>query len=268
MMRIDQWLASAADKLTGATIPSACLDAELLLCDVLGTTRPHLHAHGDDDLTTAQLAHANELLKRRAQHTPLAYISGHKEFYGRDFVVTPYVLIPRPETEALIEVIEALQLSPNASIADIGTGSGAIAITLKLNQPQRRILATDISAEALAIAEQNARELDADVIFLQGNLATPLRNPVDVMVANLPYVDPAWERSPETDFEPRQALFADNHGLALIEKLVVQAPAHLNSDGYLLLEADPEQHAAIVAHAKRNSLRHIRTEGYAILFQL
>lgn len=266
-MTLDQWLHDATDKLTNAGIPSSRLDAELLLCETLGKERPYLHAHSDETLTEPQAKQAGADLKRRQQRTPLAYILGHKEFYGRDFAVTPYVLIPRPETESLIELIETLELPHSCRIADIGTGSGAIAITLKLNQPERQVFATDVSSEALAVAQENARNLGADVIFLQGNLTQPLRNPVDIIVANLPYVDMSWERSPETDFEPKLALFAEHHGLALIEQLIRQAPARLTDNGYLLLEADPEQHDAIVDMAKQNSLRHIRTEGYAILLQ-
>jgi release factor glutamine methyltransferase len=266
-MTIDQWLRSAANTLKSTGIQSYRLDAELLLCNVLAKERPHLHAHGDETLTEHQLAQANEYLKRREQRTPLAYILGHMEFYGRDFAVTPYVLVPRPETESLIELAETLELPPKCRLADIGTGSGAIAITLKLNQPERQIFATDVSPEALAVARENARNLGADVIFLQGDLARPLRNPVDVIVANLPYVDPSWERSPETNFEPRLALFAEHHGLALVEQLIQQAPTHLADAGHLLLEADPEQHNTIIDLAQQNSLRHIRTEGYAILLQ-
>ncbi len=266
-MRIDAWLRQSADALKAADVPSYRLDVELLLCSVLDKDRTYLHAHGDESLEGSNLQHANEYLRRREKRTPIAYILGRKEFYGREFTVTPYVLIPRPETETLIELIEELDLPPEAHIADIGTGSGAIAITLKLSEPHRRVYATDISPEALAIARENARNLSADVVFLQGDLLKPLRNPVDLIVANLPYVDPEWERSPETAFEPELALFAGNHGLALIDKLIQQAPPLLTEQGYVLLEADPEQHPAIISFAQQNSLRHIRTEGYAVLLQ-
>jgi release factor glutamine methyltransferase len=266
-MTIAQWLQDAADKFKKAGIQSHRLDAELLLCNVLGRERPYLHAHGDETIAAPQTRQANEHLKRREQRTPLAYILGHKEFYGHEFAVTPYVLIPRPETESLIECIEGLGLPPEFRFADIGTGSGAIAITLKLNQPKRQVFATDVSPEALAVAQENARNLGADVIFLQGDLTKPLRSPVDMIVANLPYVDPDWERSPETDFEPKLALFAEHHGLALIEKLIQQAPERLAANGYLLLEADPEQHDAIINLAEPSGLRHIRTEDYSVLLQ-
>jgi release factor glutamine methyltransferase len=267
-MRIDEWLRDAANKLQAAHIPSHRLDAELLLCEVLGKGRPYLHAHNDDLLTEPQLKRANGYLKRRQQRTPIAYILGHKEFYGRNFAVNPYTLIPRPETESVIELIEELDLPPDARIADVGTGSGAIAITLKLNQPERQVVATDISTEALAVAQQNAQTLGADIIFLQGDLAKPLRGEFDVIIANLPYVDPEWERSPETQFEPSLALFADDGGLKLISELIAQAPKHLKPHGHLLLEADPEQHERIVAAAHKHSLQLVKTEGYGILLTL
>jgi release factor glutamine methyltransferase len=266
-MRIDEWLRDAASKLKGDQIPSYRLDAELLLCDALGKTRPYLHAHDNETLTEPQLTKAKEHLKRRLQRTPLAYIVGHKEFYGRDFTVTPDVLIPRPETESLIELVEKLDLPQASRFADIGTGSGAIAITLKLNQPKRQVLAADINAEALAIAQQNARNLDADILFLQGNLSGPLRNPVDVIVANLPYIDPEWERSPETNFEPGLALFAEDHGLALINRLIKQAPKHLTDHGYLVLEADPCQHAGLITLAKASGYIVYKINGYALLLE-
>jgi len=264
-MRIDAWLQEASERLRKATISSHRLDAEVLLTSVLQKDRSYLHAHGEDTLDEPGKQRADGYLRRREQRMPIAYILGRKEFYGRDFTVTPSVLIPRPETETLIELIENLPLSPQARIADIGCGSGAIAITLKLNQPTRQLIATDISPDALAIAQENATQLGADIIFLQGDLLKPLRNQVDVIVANLPYVDRDWERSPETNFEPALALFAENHGLALIERLLLAAGAHLAEAGYVVLEADPEQHDAIVSFAKKQSLRHVRTEGYVVI---
>ncbi len=266
-MNIDQWLHDAADQLKQTGIQSYRLDAEILLANALERERVYVHAHGQDELAEQQRTIADALLQRRRQRIPIAYILGHKEFYGRDFSVSSDVLIPRPETESIIELIEGLAVPEGAAIADIGTGSGAIAITLALNNPARHVTAIDVSERALAVARSNAKRLHAEVTFVQGDLLVPLTAPTDVIVANLPYVDPEWERSPETDFEPELALFANNHGLALIEKLLSQVPTHLAPAGYVVLEADPDQHKAIIATANRNSLRHIRTKGYGILLQ-
>lgn len=266
-MTIDQWLYQAANSLEQSGIDSHRLDAEVLLADVLERDRVHLHAHGEDTLTAEQLAVADTLLQRRRQRIPIAYILGHKEFYGRDFIVSPDVLIPRPETETLVELFLDVPLSDHASIVDIGTGSGAIAITLKLERPTLAVTATDISKPSLTIAGRNAARLGADIDFVQGNLLEPIHEPVDAIIANLPYVDPAWVRSPETEYEPSQALFAPKSGLALISQLIRQAAQLQASKSYMLLEADPRQHDQIttVAAAGRYSLLTIR--DYALVFQ-
>jgi release factor glutamine methyltransferase len=263
-MTIDQWLDQATQELKQSGIPSYRLDAELLLADVLEHSRVYLHAHGPDELTMQQLAIANVLLRRRAERLPIAYILGFKEFYGRSFAVSPEVLIPRPETETLIELLPD---RPKCSMIDVGTGSGAIAITAKLEHPDWIVSACDIDEDALLIAAQNADRLGAHIAFRHSDLLASVEGTFDIIAANLPYVDREWERSPETGYEPELALFADDHGLALIRKLLQQAPAHLDEHGHVLLEADPEQHSDIIYAAQQNNLQHIRTEGYITCFQ-
>lgn len=263
-MNIDDWLKQATYTLQKSGISSYRLDAELLLAAAIKKERLYLHAHGDDTLTDQQLTTANALLERRKQRVPMGYILGHKEFYGREFAVSPDVLIPRPETETLIELLPDL---PECVMIDIGTGSGAIAVTAKLEHPAWAVTGCDIDEDALLVAAQNADRLGAGVTLRHSDLLTNIDGMFDVIAANLPYVDREWERSPETDYEPALALFADDHGLALIDKLLQQVPTLLNPHGQVLLEADPEQHAAIIALAKQNSLRHIRTEGYIVCFQ-
>lgn len=266
-MNIDQWLKRATHELEQTGIGSARLDAELLLADALDKPRVYLHAHSDNELTAQQLAIASALLERRKQRIPMAYITGHKEFYGREFAVSPAVLIPRPETETLIELIANLDLPPNTTIIDVGTGSGAIAITTKLEHPTWSVTGCDIDEDALLIAAQNADQLGAHISLRHSDLLGSIDGAFDLIAANLPYVDREWERSPETNFEPALALFADDHGCALIDELIRQAPAHLTPQGYVVLEADPEQHEHIAHTAQQNNLRHVRTEGYAVCFQ-
>jgi release factor glutamine methyltransferase len=259
-----EWLHQSATTLRHTGIESARLDALVLLCDELSQDKAWILAHDDLELTTSQQQNLKAKLTRRQKREPLAYIRGTQEFYGRSFAVTPDVLIPRPETESIIELLDTLALPTNATVADIGSGSGAIAITAKLEHPEYNIIATDISPTALAIARRNANDLSAEIDFRQGNLLEPLAEQVDVVVANLPYVDPAWQRSPETDYEPAQALFAADHGLALVHKLITGAPAHLTNAGYLILEADPEQHRHILEQAATLGLRHLATDSYTI----
>jgi release factor glutamine methyltransferase len=263
-MTISQWLDQASDALKAAGIRTYRLDAELILADSLERERVYVHAHGDLPLPAQSLRTANTKLEQRKKRTPLAYILGQKEFYGRTFAVTPDVLIPRPETEMLIGLLPD---AAECSLIDVGTGSGAIAITAKLEHPDWAVTASDIDEEVLLAAAHNADNLGARIALRRSDLLADIDETFDIIAANLPYVDREWERSPETDFEPALALFANNHGLELIEKLIEQAPDHLTSHGYLLFEADPEQHPAIIAAAKEKSLRHMRTEGYGVLLQ-
>jgi release factor glutamine methyltransferase len=151
-----------------------------------------LHAHPAYELTESEQKLAEDYLKRRQNHEPVAYILGSKEFYGREFVVTPDTLIPRPETEAIIDLVKELSLE-KLKILDVGTGSGCIAITLKLELPESDVMAVDISEKALVVAEKNADNLHANLEFKQSDLLKNVDEKFDIIVANLPYVDKNWE---------------------------------------------------------------------------
>lgn len=222
------------------------IDSELIIASVLKKDRTFVHAHPEYDFTEVELVKIQDYTARRAANEPLAYILGTKEFYGRNFRVTRDTLIPRPETEALINLAKTLNAQ---KILDVGTGSGCIAITLALEMPRAEIEAVDISPKALEIAQENAENLGAKVKFYRSNLLENAEK-YDIIVANLPYVDKNWDwLSPELDYEPETALYADDGGLELIKKLINQAPQHLNRDGYLLLEADRSQHEKIASYA-------------------
>lgn len=271
MLAIKDWLTEATRQLAGAGIGTAKLDAEIILTHTLKQTRTYLHAHDDNLLDVRHLEIANARLDLRLDRVPIAYIIGHKEFYGRLFRVTPSVLIPRPESEAIIASLKHLLPSLPADapkrLVDVGTGSGCLGITAKLEFPQLEVTLVDTSRHAIKVAEDNAKRLGADVSSLKSDLLTQYPFSANIILANLPYVDPEWQRSPETEHEPALALFADQHGLALINKLLPQAARNLTSGSLLILEADPVQHATITSHAKAQGLRLIHSDGYALSFR-
>jgi release factor glutamine methyltransferase len=267
---IETWIRNATIALVGAGVGTAKLDAELILAHTLRQPKTFLHAHGDELIPERQREIADSRLQLRLDRVPLAYIIGHKEFYGRRFKVTPAVLIPRPESEAVIDMLKELLPDTKALLGDIkrlvdvGTGSGCLGITAKLEFPELDVTLTDISRHALNVASQNAEILQAEVTTLKSNLLSDYFFSPDIIIANLPYVDESWERSPETEHEPDDALFARDGGLALIKTLVEESEERLPLNGLLLFEADPKQHDAIITFAKKHKLSHIKTSDYCV----
>lgn len=274
---ISAWLQVATKKLQNSGVSTARLDSELLLAHILEVDRTWLHAHGDESLTAQQFTELERLIKRRLNREPIAYITGKKEFYGREFIVTPDVLIPRPESETMIDLLKSLHpailaKTPRSKeqifLIDVGTGSGCLGITARLELPELDVTLSDVSQAALSIARENAKKMGADTHLIESDLLSNFQFPTsNFILANLPYVDPSWERSPETDHEPALALFAEQHGLELIYKLLDQTPKVLTSGGYILLEADPEQHAAIIRRGQQNGLRLEAIRDYIVILQ-
>jgi release factor glutamine methyltransferase len=214
------------------------LTAEVLLTHALKRERSYLYAHPEEELAEVAWIHYGRYLHERLKGKPTQYITGRQEFYGRDFRVTPDVLIPRPETEHLVEAAIA-RIKPNDLVLDVGTGSGAIAITLAL-ETRARVFATDISGAALGVAQTNARQLSAPVDFLISNLADPFRDQtLDLLVSNPPYVprsdEPGLQREVR-DYEPHIALFAGPTGLEIYKRLIADAARVLRPEGWLLFE--------------------------------
>lgn len=264
-MTIAEWLKNAGSTLADAMIPSARLDAEIILAHTIGHPRTYLHAHGDEILDGRRIDIANARLELRIERVPVAYIIGHKEFYGRRFYVSPEVLIPRPESEAMIELLKKHMPQNAKNLVDIGAGSGCLGITAKLELPQLAVTLIDISADALKIAAKNADFHSADIRTLNSNLLAAYPLVADIILANLPYVDRSWEdNSPELTNEPELALYADDHGLKLIKKLLTEARARISKGALIILEADQRQHAAIVSYATERGYKLLEINGLAI----
>lgn len=253
-MQLKATLASAIERLTADQVPSPRLNAELLLMFTLKCDRAYLFAHPEHELTAEEQSRYEAALAERARGVPAQYITGHQEFWGMDFIVTPAVLIPRPETEHLIEAVLEITKAVGVSgvggqrcpphrvrIVDVGTGSGCIALALAKELPEAEIHATDISPDALEIARVNATrlQLEGRVQFQQGDLLEGLKPAFDFIVSNPPYVGESEEEQVQLEvrkFEPRRAVFAGRMGTEVIARLIPQAREALCPGGWLVLE--------------------------------
>ncbi|MGH6609490.1 MAG: peptide chain release factor N(5)-glutamine methyltransferase [Burkholderiaceae bacterium] len=237
------------------------LEARALLSHLLGMPRERLIAHPQQLITPASANCFAELAQRRQSGEPLAYLLGEKEFYGRKFAVTPAVLIPRPETELLVEV--ALQLIPRdrARALDLGTGSGCIAVTLALERPDWHLTATDASLDAIRVATSNADRLQAsNVAFRSGNwFDAVVDQRFDLIVANPPYIAADDPHLDALGYEPRAALVADDNGLACLRTIIEAARSYLSPHGVLALEHGHEQGAAVRELFAANGWRNAHT---------
>ncbi len=245
-MILREALQSTNQTLRRAGIADASVETELLLGHVLGMSKTQLYIKPEKVLTSTEIKNLCHLVQRRLDHEPTAYILGHCEFYGVDFCIDHHTFIPRPETELLVE--KAVDLAyriyhpgKQITIADVGTGCGAIAISIALALPQAKIYATDISASALRLAEINCHRhaVDSQVELLQGNLLEPLPQPVDMIVANLPYIRSCEFRDLSQEivnFEPTIALAGGEDGLDKIQQMLEQMATKLNYGAYFLLE--------------------------------
>src|SRR5438094_1555816 len=246
--------------LGAAGIATAVLDADVLLAHVLGVAKETLYAHPDMELSHGAMRRYRELVARRAKGEPVAYLRGFKEFYGLRFTVDPRVLIPRPETETLVDAAREVIAGRAVTVADVGTGSGAVAIAIAAHERSVHVIATDISNDALVVARENTlRNGVADRIELrEGDLLAPIAEPVDLVVANLPYLrDDTLEHlvgeRTSLAFEPRLAVTAGKDGLELIWRAAADLPRVLAPQGAALFEIDPP-FAEQVAHLLQYSL--------------
>lgn len=279
-MKLSEWLIHATSQLHKAGIDSPRLDALIMLGDALAKERAWILARPEHELSPEQLGVLNNLLTQRLTHKPMAYIRGKVEFYGRTFLVNEHVLVPRPESEAIIDLLleiypEFVQQKANLSdvdsavkIADIGTGSGILGITAKLElprSPEPLISLIDIDINALETAKSNVDLFTIDAELIENYLLANTSNDYDILLCNLPYVPDEYPINKAAEQEPALALFSGSDGLNHYRKLFLQLQESQNKPLYLLLEALLPQHADLQKIAAKNGYKLIKTNGLALL---
>ena len=250
------------------------LDAELILLKLLHENdRSFLVAHDDMELSLNDLDVLDKFVKYREANMPLAYVLGEKEFYGRQFLVDRNVLVPRIESETMIdmalELFKDKKLGDKPKILDVGTGSGCLAVTLSLEISSADVTAIDISSDAIKVAMENSLNLDAKVKFVKSDLLERVKDETyDLMVVNLPYVDGDWDfLSPELEWEPDTALYAEEKGLNVICDFLDEVSEYRNTK-YIILECDICQQKALNQYVKKKGLDVVETRGYQTLIKL
>ena len=252
-------IAEATNRLS-ASSDSARLDAEILVARSIGMPRSYLFAHPEDELDEMSLQRLDETLQRRSDGIPLAYITGSKEFWSLDLQVSPATLVPRPETELLVELaLREIPRNAEWQILDLGTGSGAIAVAIASERPACEVTAVDASADALLIAQQNVRHLDLpNVSCLQGDWTAPVADRIfNVIVSNPPYVAAGDAALEALKAEPNMALVSGGDGLDSIRQLARDCQSIIANDGLLILEHGNDQQVAVAAVLANNSWRDI-----------
>ncbi len=270
-MTVSTWLNHAIDQLESAGVATARLDSQLLLADELKQDRSWLMAHLDTTLSDDTVADLTRLIDQRMQHVPLAYIRGKTEFYGREFMIDKRVLEPRPETETMIDILKGLPpANEPLQIIDVGTGSGALAITAKLELPNAEVVATDIDPGCLAVAEANAHKHQVDITFSHGDLLEPVHienKRIVITLANLPYVPDSHTINKAAMFEPKIAIFGGEDGLDQYRKLFQQASELSKRPAYILTEALPPQHKQLAFIAARFGFLQTAQDNFIQVFE-
>lgn len=266
------WLDEAEKRLKNANIGTARLDCLVLLEDEINRDRSWILAHPEYDLQIEQVEKLNTKIAQRSQHEPLAYVRGKTEFYGREFIVNRHVLEPRPESETMITLLKSLTLPTGATIIDIGTGSGALAITAKLELPTAHVIATDIDPQCLEIARQNTEKYQIDISFLQGNLLQPLRDTRyeirdTIIIANLTYVPDNFHINQAAMREPQHAIFGGGDGLDLYRRMFTQLNEFNWQPDTILTESLPPQHPALAEIAAATGYAPVTSDDFIQVFQ-
>jgi release factor glutamine methyltransferase len=271
-MNIEAWLNKSVRHLQAAGVGTARLDALVLLENATGKDRGWLLAHPESELEDKILRQLQQQVERRSRHEPLAYIRGKTEFYGREFIVSNAVLEPRPESETMIDLLKSLTLPDNATIIDIGTGSGALAITAKLELPDTTVTAADIDPKCLEIARKNAGKHGTDISFLQGDLLQPVLDAGydlarTTLLCNLPYVPNGFNINTAAGHEPRHAIFGGLDGLDLYRTLFAQLADMPTKPLYICCESLPTQHKTLAHLARSRGLALATSEDFIQIFE-
>lgn len=290
-MKAGEWLRIATQFLQSRSITSARLDCQLLLEDATRKDRVWLLAHPEYELSEGILDHLRNLLSRRSKHEPLAYIRGRSEFYGRSFFISKHVLVPRPETEAMVTMLLELPVcepftaaldpellaghtetntllnSPKTlKVADIGTGSGAIGITTQLELPKAHIELIDIDSAALKTAQLNVDKFATGNRVVHSDLIAGTTKDYDILLCNLPYVPDDYQINKAASHEPKLALFGGKDGLDCYRKLFAQLTTCQKRPLFILTEALPDQHNGLSSLASANGYKLHKTDNYIQLF--
>lgn len=271
-MDINDSLAKAETHLLNAGIATARLDCLVLFEDVLNTNRTQILAHPERELTEVEQQKISTMITQRAQHIPLAYIRGKTEFYGREFIITDRVLEPRPESETMIDILKTLPRSSHETLIDIGTGSGALAITAKLELPnETEVIATDIDSSCLALTKTNANNLKTQVTCYQGDLLDALPDEMHkkpaVLLCNLPYVPDDFQINTAAMHEPRLAIFGGLDGLDIFRRLFKQIKHSFPGETFVLCESLPPQHAQLTEIAEAAAFKLMSEQDFIQLFK-
>jgi release factor glutamine methyltransferase len=270
-MKTEQWLREATKTLEAAGIGTARLDCLVLLEDATAKDRAFLLANPKTELTADQLQKLNEQMEKRVKHIPLAQIRGKTEFFGREFIIDEHVLEPRPESETMIELLLGLGLQKGAEIIDIGTGSGALGITTKLELTDTKVTLIDLDEHCLEVAKRNAKNHEADVKILKGNLLAPVmplkKGTFYTLICNLPYVPEKFEINQAAMNEPRLAIFGGEDGLKLYKQLFEQIIDSTVKPIYLCCESLPFQHKVLKAIAKQADYKQLKEADFIQIFE-
>lgn len=267
-MKANDWLVKATKQLEQAGIGTARLDALVLLEDITGVDRAKLLAEPGLEISASQAKKLKNLFSQRAQHIPLAYIRGITEFYGREFLITPAVLEPRPESETIIDLLKNLSgLPAQPRIGDVGTGSGALGITAKLELPEARLELIEIDPEALEVVKTNVDKFTLEIPVIESDLLATTTTAYEVLLCNLPYVPDDYRINTAALHEPRLAIFGGPDGLDVYRKLFKQLAPRPIKPLYILSESLPWEHAKLKAIAQSAGYRMAQEIDFIQLFK-
>ncbi len=271
-MTINEWFNATQDILSQAGIETARLDSLVLLCDIIDKDKSWVLAHPEHVLQRSEIKILSTIVAQRAKHTPIAYVRGKTEFYGREFIINENVIVPRPESEAILELLKKIISGNEATtIIDIGTGSGALAISAKLEFPAANVIASDIDSGCLDLARRNADKLRVEIEFVIGDLLQPFQNSkfsiqTYILMCNLPYVPTAYPVNEAAMHEPKLALFSGTDGLDHYRRLFAQLLELPQSAQYIITESLPIQHNQIADIASRSGYELLDSDGLTQLF--